>query len=86
MTRPMFQALGRDGGVEVIQFECVLSEVDEHRRRVEARSSTDQHNPTWEDAVHWKYEPWDVNLDGHRTVMDMKTTEAAAARIKEMIQ
>lgn len=68
-------------------FEVVLSDVNEHRRRVEQRRSDLEGltTPTWEQAVGQTYERWDVARDGHRWVVNGGDTEAALATIQRVL-
>lgn len=67
----------------LLMFEVVLSDVDEHRRRVEQRRSdvVGLTAPTWEQVLDRTYQPWDVARDGHRCVVDGGDTEAAMVAI-----
>ncbi len=84
-VNPVFDArrgwriLASETGVGLIVFETSLTDQQEHRRRVEARlpDLTDQSVPTWEQVDAREYEPWDVDRDGPRTVID--TTDAERA-------
>ena len=49
-----------EGGVNAAEVEITCSDLQEHRRRVEARPAdlSGLHLPTWEDVVSREYEPW----------------------------
>lgn len=78
-TREMWPALVAGTDAELVVFECVLRDVDEHRRRVEGRvpDLPGQVVPTWQDVVEREYVPWDEQRDGARYVID--TSDAASA-------
>lgn len=79
VTREMWPALVAETDADLIVFECVLQEADEHRRRVEGRvpDLPGQIVPTWQDVVGREYVPWDEQRDGARHVID--TSDAARA-------
>ncbi len=71
-------------GAPVHVFELVLNDLGEHRRRVERRRSDLEGLvvPTWDQVRARDYQPWDVQRDGDRTIIDGSDTEAALAAIR----
>lgn len=71
-------------GAPVHVFEVVLNDLGEHRRRVERRRSDLEGLvvPTWSQIRARDYQPWDVQRDGDRTIIDGSDTEAALAAIR----
>ncbi|MGI8537336.1 MAG: AAA family ATPase [Mycobacteriales bacterium] len=71
-------------GAPVHVFEVVLNDLGEHRRRVEQRRSDLEGLvvPTWDQVRARDYQPWDVQRDGDRTIIDGSDTEAALADIR----
>ena len=71
-------------GAPVHVFEVVLNDLGEHRRRVERRHSDLEGLvvPTWDQVRARAYQPWDVQRDGDRTIVDGSDTEAALAAIR----
>lgn len=61
LTREAWLSVANRAGVRAIEIEVKCSDVNEHRRRVETRT-TDVPGlklPTWEDVVGRDYHPWD---------------------------
>jgi len=71
-------------GAPVHVFEVVRNDLREHRRRLEQRRSDLERLvvPTWDQVRAWDYQPWDVDRDGDRTIIDGSDTEAALAAIR----
>jgi predicted kinase len=67
-TRSDWSAVAERAAVRAIAVEIVCSDVDEHRRRVESRTSdiAGHRLPTWTDVIERDYRPW----DGDRLVVD----------------
>ena len=71
ITRAAYAAAAARAGRSVLQVECVCTDPDEHRRRVETRS-TDISGlllPDWQAVTGRQYEPWpeaDLVLDTTR--------------------
>lgn len=61
VTREAWAAVAKRAGVRAIEIEVECSDVDEHRRRVEARSSDIPgfELPTWAEVVGREYEAWE---------------------------
>ena len=59
-SREAFAARARENGARLIDVEVVCSNVVEHRRRVEARTSDIPGHalPAWADVIARGYEPW----------------------------
>lgn len=85
-SRRLFTELAVQTGVELLQFECVLSNKDEHKRRVEGRTGSSQHNPTWQEVVQRQYEVWDVSMDGDRKLIDTSDKESALQEIMKTVR
>ncbi len=65
-TRAIFRDLAEQHRARLIQFECVLPDEVEHRRRVEKRGTLN-----WGEvlAITAYYERWDEHLDGRRNII-----------------
>jgi predicted kinase len=78
VTRDAWRDVAKRVDVPVLEVEIVCSDVSEHRRRVEHRSSTipGLRLPTWDDVLARDYQPW----DRPHTVLDTaeKSAEDAA--------
>ncbi|WP_105374031.1 AAA family ATPase [Neorhizobium huautlense] len=61
ITRDAFREVAERAGVAFLEVETICSDVEEHRRRVEERSSdTEGHTPpSWEAVRTRRYEAWD---------------------------
>jgi predicted kinase len=59
-TREAWRQVALDSGSPLLEVEVVCSDIEEHRRRVEARSSDipGLRLPTWEEVRTRKYDPW----------------------------
>ena len=68
VTREAWAAVAKRAGVRAVEIEVKCSDVDEHRRRVETRSSDIPgfELPTWEEVAGREYEAW----DGEHLVID----------------
>ncbi len=84
-TRDAWRDVAVRCGVAVLEVEVVCSNADEHRRRVETRT-TDIDGlklPTWRDVVSRDYRPWDRDRfivdTAERTVEDVARAVRAAA-------
>ena len=72
-TRALFVDLAAEMDIRLIQFECVLRDVDLHRRRVSQRHRSDPTTPNWDDVMRCAcelYQQWDEDIDGKRVVVD----------------
>ena len=71
------------GGVRLVNVETVLQDREEHRRRVESRSADIQGHvvPTWEDVERGEWQPWDVERDGERLLVDTTDVSSAVAQV-----
>ena len=58
LTRDAWREAARRAGVRVLEVEFVCSDVDEHRRRVDARHAADPRWPSWREVVDRDYRPW----------------------------
>ncbi len=83
-ARAAWRAVGAASGARVQVFEVVLGDLEEHRRRVQARRSDLDGLvvPTWADVLARDYRPWDLHRDGPRTVVDGGDTDRALAVIR----
>jgi predicted kinase len=61
VTREAWVGVAKRAGVRAVEIEVECSDVEEHRRRVETRSSdiAGFELPTWEDVAGREYDPWD---------------------------
>ena len=68
VTREAWAAVAKHAGVRAVEIEVACSDVDEHRRRVETRTSDipEFELPTWEEVAGREYDPW----DGEHLVID----------------
>ena len=85
VTRDMWAETARKAGADLLEVEVVCTDRDEHRRRVQERT-TDEPGltlPGWEAVVGREYRAWE------RPVLRIDTAatdpEAAAARIVEEV-
>lgn len=60
LTRDEWRSVADRAGVRTVDVEVVCSDLDEHRRRVEARSTDwpGHRLPTWTEVVERDYRPW----------------------------
>ena len=60
LTRDKWETLARDTQARCINIEVICSDALEHRRRIEARSSSAVGLllPTWDDVMRREYHPW----------------------------
>jgi predicted kinase len=81
LTRDEWRSVAARAGVRTIDVEIVCSDVDEHRRRVESRSTdlAGCRMPTWSDVLERDYQPW----SRERLVIDTArlNVERSVARI-----
>lgn len=80
LTRNEWRAVADRAGVRAIDVEVVCTDVDEHKRRVEARAADipGHQLPTWAEVMQRDYQPW--NSD--RFVIDtarLDVTESVGA-------
>jgi len=61
LTRNAWRDAGRRAGAEVVETEIVCTDRDEHRRRVETRTSEvpGLTLPDWPAVIGSDYHPWD---------------------------
>ena len=79
LTRSAWRRVAVDAGAQGVEVELVCSDVDEHRRRVENRS-TDVEGlklPTWAAVQAREYEPWNADL-----CLDTSTHSAVEAAVR----
>jgi predicted kinase len=60
LTRDAWRAVGYRAGVRTVDVEIVCSDLAEHQRRVESRSSdiAGHSVPTWREVLERDYHPW----------------------------
>jgi len=87
LTRDAWRATGLASGAEVLEVEVVCSDIEEHRRRVEARASdiAGLVLPDWNAVVGRDYHPWNrerlvVDTAGRTIDASVQTLIAALAR------
>lgn len=80
-------AAGR-AGARLVSVETVLPDVDEHRRRVEARVADIPGHvlPTWDEVQGSEWTAWDEARDGRRLRVDSSDTATAVARVLDAIR
>ncbi len=81
ITRNAWRTVGEAAQVPVIEIEVICSDGDEHRRRVESRT-TDVPNlvlPAWQDVLDRDYEPWDRPRIVIDTAREASSTSLARA-------
>jgi predicted kinase len=80
-ARNGWRVLASEIDVQLIVFETILGDREEHRRRVTARRPdlADQSVPTWEQVEATEYEFWATERDGPRSAIDTTDADAALA-------
>jgi predicted kinase len=84
ITRDAWRAVARRANVRAIDVEIVCSDLGEHRRRVESRTSDIEGFtvPTWREVIAREYDTWervDVRVDtAGRSIDDVCATLARA--------
>ena len=86
ITRAAWRSVAERAGVSGLEIEIACSDVAEHRRRLESRTSDlEGHTgPTWQEVVEREYEPWgsiQVRLDTAG-----RTEEESGAALTERIR
>jgi predicted kinase len=68
LTRTEWRSIAERSGVPTLEVEIVCSDLDEHRRRVESRTTdiAGHRLPTWNEVLERDYRAW----DGPRLVID----------------
>ena len=77
VTRDAWRRAAQSAGSRIVDIEVICSDVAEHRRRVESRS-TDVAGlklPSWEEVLRRDYQPW----DRFRIVVDTAARTTAQA-------
>jgi hypothetical protein len=71
LTREAWRAVAARAAVKTLEVEIICSDPEEHRRRVDTRTSTvaNLRLPTWQEVVERGYEPW----SGPQLVIDTAT-------------
>jgi predicted kinase len=82
VTRRAWRAVAQQASVSFVEIEVICSDKEEHRRRVESRSSDIPGHvpPTWAQVMARDYEAW----EGERIVID--TAEQTTAESHEQLQ
>lgn len=85
-TREEWMAVAAENGATPINIEIVCSDRDEHRRRIETRTSEipGLELPTWNDVTAREYHPW----TGEHITVDTagKTIEQSFEELREKIR
>lgn len=70
LTRRKWEEIATSSGCEFINIEVVCSDPDEHRRRIESRTSDIENLklPTWGDVLNREYHAWP--FDSKRIVVN----------------
>jgi len=86
ITRKAWRDVADRARARIFEIELQCSDVKEHRRRVESRSSDIQGLvlPTWNDVLTREYQPWDRKHLEIDTATN--TPNEALARIRRMLQ
>jgi len=73
LTRDAWRSVADRAGVRIVDVEVVCSDADEHRRRVELRSTdlAGHRLPTWTEVLERDYRPW----SRERLVIDTARTD-----------
>ena len=81
-ARAGWAALAADAGTPLRVVETMVTDLAEHRRRVEHRTSDVEGLvvPTWDQVVALVYEPWETVRDGRRLLVDNDGSPADAMR------
>jgi predicted kinase len=87
VTREAWLAVGESASVKVVEIEVICSDRDEHRRRVETRSSDIDGLalPTWQQVIDRDYEAWDRKIDGRRPIVADTAVKSANQIVVELI-
>lgn len=82
-TRAAWREVGDRNRAVVIEVEIICSDRDEHRRRVESRLDGSVRQPTWDDVVTRRYEPW----VGERHVVDTAGRDvlSCVAQLRDLV-
>lgn len=61
LTRKTWRSVADRAGAPIVEVEIVCSDVDEHKRRIESRSTdiTGHKLPTWSEVLERDYRAWD---------------------------
>jgi predicted kinase len=75
VTRAAWRDAAARAGKGAVEAEIVCTDLDEHRRRVEAREpDLPGHTlPTWREVVGREYQPWDrepIRIDTAKTAVE----------------
>jgi predicted kinase len=84
--RALWRGVAVATGARLVQIEMTLSDLDEHRRRVEARQAQGCHGPTWDEVMHIDYDDWSNTVDGIRLVVDTADADQALARCLDHVR
>jgi len=81
--REAWAGLATSAGSRLEYVETFVSDEDEHRRRVELRSSGEAGylGPSWDEGQAMPYEPWDEARPGPRLVVEMSDVDVALAAV-----
>lgn len=64
VTRNDWRQVAKDNNVKFIEVECICSDVNTHKNRVETREADiiGHSLPSWQDVLNRDYEPWDTKV------------------------
>ena len=64
VTRHDWRLVAKNNNVKFIEVECICSDVNTHKSRVETREAdiTGHNLPSWQDVLNREYEPWDTKM------------------------
>lgn len=84
--RALWRGVAGATEARLVQIEMTLSDLDEHRRRVEARQARGYPGPTWDEVMDIDYEDWSNTVDGIRLVVDTADSDQALARCLDHVR
>jgi len=75
--RALWREVSEAASAPLVQIEMTLSDVVEHRRRVERREIAGYVGPTWRQIQGMQYDSWTEAIDGPRLLVDTSDTDVA---------
>jgi predicted kinase len=91
LTRDEWRSAGERAGARVVEVEVICSNIEEHKRRVETRSTDIKGHrlPTWSEVLERDYRPWDrermildtAQLDVRECVRTIEAAVSTAAHL-----
>jgi len=91
VTREAWRAVAEGLPAPAVEIEVMCSDLDEHRRRVEARASDIPGftPPTWEEVLSREYHPWDreylvIDTSGRTVAQNVSTVRELLSQQKAL--